>query len=77
MSTKVGISKLCTSLCLSWRAHVIYMETRLPRIVLDRKGHTIDETLCIPTYILLLYVYLRLNYIHTKYIIKVPIIITN
>lgn len=61
------------------RTHVIYMETRLPRIVFDRKGHTIDEMLCIPTYILilLLYMYLRLNHIHTKYIIKVPIIITN
>jgi len=56
MSTKVGISKLCTSLyLLCTRTHVIYMETRLPRIVFDRKGHTIDETLCIPTYILLIY----------------------
>jgi len=59
------------------RAHVIYMETRLPRIVFDRKGHTIDETLCIPTNILLLYGYLRISHIPVKYIIKEPIIMTN
>lgn len=57
------------------QTHVIYMETRLPRIVFDRKGHTIDETLCT------IYIFMQVPtfkiYIHTKHIIKVSIIITN